>query len=107
MKKDKGYLARLRDKLKPENALLGVAESMLPQLGELLMNMEKPIDEGGALADGWEKMAFVIVYAHGDTKINVCPLKREGSNMVMGAPINGTSALDIFKQQPEGNGDGN
>ncbi len=106
MKKDKSILQAMRDRFRPENALLGIAESMLPQLGETLKNMQVPKSEGGPLPDGWDKMAFVIVEANGQTLINICPIRRDGDQMLMGQPINTTSAANFFKDLKNQNADG-
>lgn len=98
MQKDQNFLKRLKDKFNPANAMTGMMQSLLPQLGATLERMEKPVSEGGILKEGQDKVAFVIVNVKGEPMVSICPLSKQEDQMIMGKPINTQPLGQVLSQ---------
>lgn len=95
------FLKGIREKLNPANALSGLAEMFLPQLGEALDKLSQPEAAGGMLKEGQEQIVFVVARHKGETKITICPIWSDEAvapNKVLGKPAGVTSVQELLSQ---------
>ncbi len=79
-------------------------DEALEKLSDYMDNVNRPVSEGGLLEEGWDKVACTLVQANGITILNMCPIRFEGKEMIMGAPIMNLPLKEFVKQQIAQNG---
>ena len=92
-------LETLRNQFNPQNAMLGAMKTMLPQLGESLKAMEKPVKEGGVLEEGEERVAILVLQREGEPTLAICTIKQMEGGMLLSRTLSNQPLEEIFTNE--------
>lgn len=99
----KERLRKLTDRFKPEKAMMNMLMPLIPQLGGTLEKLEKPVEEGGVLLEGEDKVAFVVVKTHQEPSLAICALAKRDEGMLITRTLSSGSLEQLFQDGGEGN----
>lgn len=91
------------DRFSLGNTVTNMALSFLPQFTEKIVGMDKPVDEGGLLKEGEDKMAFILTQQNGKMMVTVSSLtyNTETGQMMINKPISNQPLENLLNEQNE------
>lgn len=93
----KERLNKMMNRFKPEKAMIGMLSGLIPQLGGTLEKLEKPVEEGGVLQEGEEKVAFIVVKTGAEPSLAICTLKKHAEGMLITRTLSSGSLEQLFQ----------
>ena len=97
----KQRLAGFTDRFSLGNTMTTMALSFLPQFGEKIAGMDKPLADGGLLKEGEDKIALIVTQQNGELMVTVSALSfnKETGQMMIHKPISNQPLEQLLQQQ--------